>query len=191
MCVDESLSHLYVALTYGLQFRTAGGTIGLAQLAAVLESKLRSYINNVIRSGAVSPSDGLAILNSLSSLGRGSGNNGIETLPPNLQAIVRAAYGYGTKWAFYSLLPWCGLAAIPCFFLNRIPEVVPDGETKEEDADAARETQKPEDDDINGANNTSDNGVPRGPRIPLWVPFSLLLYGIELLLGTRRRRISR
>ncbi|KAF9509014.1 hypothetical protein BS47DRAFT_1365547 [Hydnum rufescens UP504] len=82
--------HTAISVTMNLFFRTAGGTIGLAQLAAVLESKVRSYINRLIASGAVSPSDGQAIISSLTSLGRGRGAQGIETLPPKLQDIVRA-----------------------------------------------------------------------------------------------------
>ncbi|KAF9510792.1 hypothetical protein BS47DRAFT_1406808 [Hydnum rufescens UP504] len=178
--------HTAVSVTMNLFFRTAGGTIGLAQMAAVLESKIRSYINKLITSGAVSPSDGLAIISSLASLGRGADGQGIETLPPKLQDIVRAAYGYGTKWAFFSLLPWCVLATFPCFFLHDIPDVAVDHQMMAGNAVVAQDAERPGDE--NTADDKSHNGVPRGPRIPLWVPFSFLLYGIELLLGTRRRR---
>ncbi|KAF8306383.1 MFS general substrate transporter, partial [Clavulina sp. PMI_390] len=43
--------------TMHLFFRTAGGTIGLAQLSAVLQSKLRSYIQGLVKSGSLSVQD--------------------------------------------------------------------------------------------------------------------------------------
>jgi len=111
--------HTAISVTMCLFFRFAGGTIGLAQQSAVLESKVHSYISNLVKTGQLSLSDVMAIINSLSSLGRKE-SEGIEQLPPHLRSVVQDAYGYGTKWAFYSLIPWAALAAIPCLFLRSI-----------------------------------------------------------------------
>ena len=122
-----------------LQFRFAGGTIGLAQQSAVLESKVRSYISDLVRTNQLSLSDAMTIATGLGSLGR-TGDGGIEQLPPHLRTLVQDAYRYGTKWAFYSLIPWAAVAAIPCLFLrniqlpeNKAAERKNEGEKKTED----------------------------------------------------------
>jgi len=110
-----------VSTTMNLFFRIAGGTVGLAQLSTVLESKLRSYILGLIKSGKLSVDDALKIAQGLTATGgHQSASPGIANLPPHLQQVVKDAYGYGVKWAFYSLLPWCSLAALTVYTLGDI-----------------------------------------------------------------------
>ena len=108
-----------IVVASNLFFRTAGGTIGLAQLAAVLNAKVRAEITSLIYSGALSLQDVQAIgeqSSSINSLG------GINNLPPAVQQYVKAAFADGLKWAFISLIPWCGLATIAVLFLSMIPK---------------------------------------------------------------------
>lgn len=107
-----------VVVASNLFFRSLGGTIGLAQLAAVLNAKVRSEITSLIYSGALSLEDMQAVGNSKSidSLG------GINSLPPAVQQLVKAAFADGLKWAFLSLIPWCGIATISVCFLSLIPK---------------------------------------------------------------------
>jgi len=110
-----------VSTTMNLFFRTAGGTVGLAQLSTVLESKLRSYIFGLVDSGKLSVDDALKIAQGLTSTGgHQSASPGIADLPPHLQQVIKDAYGYGVKWAFYSLLPWCSVAALAVYTLGNI-----------------------------------------------------------------------
>lgn len=108
-----------IVVASNLFFRTAGGTIGLAQLAAVLNARVRAEITRVIYSGALSLQDVQALgekSSSIDSLG------GINNLPPAVRQYVKAAFADGLKWAFISLIPWCGLATILVLFLSMIPE---------------------------------------------------------------------
>jgi len=106
-----------IVVASNLFFRTAGGTIGLAQLAAVLNAKVRADITSAIYSGALPLQDVQAIgSSSIDSLG------GIDNLPPAVRQYVKAAFADGLRWAFISLLPWCGLATILVLFLSMIPE---------------------------------------------------------------------
>ena len=86
-----------------------------------------------------------AIVNSLGSLGR-KGPEGIEQLPPRLRSFVQDAYRYGTKWAFYSLIPWAALAAIPCLFLRSIqnPESKESGGTQVREEGTGEKMNPPE-----------------------------------------------
>ncbi len=108
-----------IVVASNLFFRTAGGTIGLAQLAAVLNAKVRAEITSLIYSGTLSLEDVRAFgekSSSIDSLG------GINNLPPALQQGVKAAFADGLKWAFLSLIPWCGIATIAVCFLSLIPK---------------------------------------------------------------------
>jgi len=108
-----------VVVASNLFFRTAGGTIGLAQLAAVLNAKVRNEITSLVYSGTLSLEDMRAIgekSSSIDSLG------GINNLPPAVRQFVKAAFADGLKWAFISLIPWCGIATILVFFLSPIPK---------------------------------------------------------------------
>ncbi|KAF8334316.1 MFS general substrate transporter [Cantharellus anzutake] len=112
--------HTAISVTINLFFLLAGGTIGLAQQSAVLETKVRSYISNLLITHQISSSDALAIARSLGSIGRAD-EGGIDHLPSELKSFVQDAYRYGTKWAFYSIIPWLIVGALPCLFLDTIP----------------------------------------------------------------------
>ncbi|EKM54394.1 uncharacterized protein PHACADRAFT_258207 [Phanerochaete carnosa HHB-10118-sp] len=103
-----------------LFFRSFGGTVGLAQCAAVLNGKVNSYIRHLIADGTISPSQAAAIA-AASSTGLDSLDS-INSLPPQVQSLVRDAFRQGSRFAFISLIPWCGLAFIVSLFLSRIPD---------------------------------------------------------------------
>lgn len=108
-----------IVVASNLFFRSAGGTIGLAQLAAVLNARVRHEITSLIYSGALSLEDVQAIgakSDSIDSLG------GINNLPPVVRQFVKAAFADGLKWAFISLIPWCGITTVLVFFLSIIPK---------------------------------------------------------------------
>lgn len=201
-----------VSTTMSLFFRTAGGTIGLAQLSAVLETKLRSYITGLVHSGKLSADDALTIAQSLSSTGGDqSSGPGIRQLSPALEQVVKNAYGYGVKWAFYSLLPWVCLAALAAFTLgnivdtDRVAREEREAQKKLEEKQAA-DAYADVDAGVARPSTTDTHGVPagastdgltpgaskpkkevgEGPRYK--GPFMYLVYGIELLIGTRKRR---
>ncbi|KAF8300500.1 MFS general substrate transporter [Clavulina sp. PMI_390] len=187
--------------TMHLFFRTAGGTIGLAQLSAVLQSKLRSYILGLVKSGSLSLQDALTIAQSLvSEGGKQSSGPGIAQLPVNLQQIVCDAYNYGVKWSFYSLLPWCALSALAVFLLGNIVDTDrAERERKEKEKEKKEllitcQRWRYQGTDRGSRWRCTDDGdskkkkkkpVGYGPRYR--GSFMYLVYGIELLLGTRRR----
>jgi len=108
-----------IVVASNLFFRAAGGTIGLAQLAAVLNAKVRADITSLVYSGALSLADLQAIgekSSSIDSLG------GINNLPPTVREYVKGAFTDGLRWAFISLLPWCGIAFVSVLFLSMIPK---------------------------------------------------------------------
>ncbi|KAH7910601.1 major facilitator superfamily domain-containing protein [Hygrophoropsis aurantiaca] len=104
-----------------LFFRSLGGTVGLAQCAAVMNAKVKQYISAQIRNGALSGPDLAALaqadtsqsLNSLQSL---------SALPPDVQNVIREAFRNGVRWAFISLLPWCCLSFFLLLFLSKITD---------------------------------------------------------------------
>lgn len=99
-----------------MQFRTFGGTVGLAQCGAVLNARVRSYIANLFASGVLSLEDAAQ----LSSLGGLESIQAISALPPALAQHVRDAFRLGVRWAFISLIPWTSLALILVLFLSNI-----------------------------------------------------------------------
>ena len=116
---SQSEDRVAIVVASNLFFRSLGGTIGLAQLAAVLNAKVRAEISSLISSGALSLEDMRAFgenSKSIDSLG------GINSLPPAVQQLVKAAFADGLKWAFISLIPWCGIATISVCFLSLIPK---------------------------------------------------------------------
>lgn len=97
-----------------------GGVVGLAQLAAVMNSRVRDYIISQIDSGSITFPQALEIMTSLNSVGAQYG--GIFSLPDDLRAVVTAAFRDGLRWAFISLLPWLGITFALCLFLRKVPE---------------------------------------------------------------------
>jgi hypothetical protein len=103
-----------------IQFRSFGGTVGLAQCAAVLNGKVTSYIRDLVESGHISAQDAAAV-----SQAAGAGfdsSSGINGLPQEVQGLVRDAFRQGSRWAFLSLVPWCGLAFLVSLMLSKIPD---------------------------------------------------------------------
>lgn len=155
--------------------------------------------------------------------GHQSSGPGIEQLSPALRQVVKDAYQYGVKWAFYSLLPWCCLSALAVFTLGKI--VDSDREEKEARERAEKEAEQqneklgpstsggvphvtinnvtnepmlprnPESGVANASSGT-DTGTTDQPKPKKQVghgpryrgPFMYVVYGAELLIGTRQRR---
>ncbi|KAG8805039.1 hypothetical protein FRC19_008103 [Serendipita sp. 401] len=129
-----------IVVTSNLFFRTAGGTIGLAQLYAVMYSRVRRYITQQAQQGVISPQEVGQILSALSNVGNshgngngntngngngsggGGGGGGILNLPERLKQVATLAFRDGLQWGFWSLLPWLGIAFVLCCFLSKIPE---------------------------------------------------------------------
>ena len=44
----------------------------------------------------------------------------INSLPSDVQDLVRDAFRYATRLCFISLIPWCALSFIGCIFLSKI-----------------------------------------------------------------------
>jgi hypothetical protein len=109
-----------IVVATNLFFRSFGGTIGLAQLSAVMYSRVRSYIANQVTSGSITGEQALQISAALSSVDASGG--GIFSLPQSLQDVVTSAFRDGLRLAFFSLLPWLGIAFVLNLFLSRIPE---------------------------------------------------------------------
>lgn len=103
-------------------FRTAGGTIGLAQLSAVLNTKVKSYITAVVSDPnyPLTPSERQAIAGGFS--GPLDSVEGILGLDDAARNEVQSAFRRACQWSFISLLPWCCVAAILCVFLHILPE---------------------------------------------------------------------
>ncbi|KAG8767580.1 hypothetical protein FRC20_007343 [Serendipita sp. 405] len=122
-----------IVVTSNLFFRTAGGTVGLAQLYAVMYSRVRRYITQQAVKGVISPQEVGQIVSALSNVGNthggnnnsngnGSGSGGILDLPDRLKEVATLAFRDGLQWAFWSLIPWLVVAFVMCCFLSRIPE---------------------------------------------------------------------
>ncbi|KAG8840547.1 hypothetical protein FRB91_005948, partial [Serendipita sp. 411] len=122
-----------IVVTSNLFFRTAGGTVGLAQLYAVMYSRVRRYITQQAVKGVISSQEVGQIVSALSNVGNthggnnnsngnGSGSGGILDLPERLKEVATLAFRDGLQWAFWSLIPWLVVAFVMCCFLSRIPE---------------------------------------------------------------------
>ncbi|CCA75864.1 related to putative multidrug transporter [Serendipita indica DSM 11827] len=114
-----------IVVASNLFFRTAGGTIGLAQLYAVMYSRVRSYIYNQVYAGHITPQDAMTISASLNNVGSshgGGSGGGILDLPEALRNVATNAFRDGLRWAFISLIPWLVVSFVLCLFLSRIPD---------------------------------------------------------------------
>jgi hypothetical protein len=99
-----------------LFFRSLGGTVGLAQCAAVTNGKVSASLTHLVKSGALAASDVANLsVNSLSSL------DSLNNLPAELQQDVRNAFSDGVRWSMISMIPWAGVAVIVTMFLSKIP----------------------------------------------------------------------
>ena len=99
----------------------------------MLNGKVTSYIKTLVASGALSAADAAAI--SQVSSATGDSLSSINALPDDVQALVRDAFRQGSRYAFLSLVPWCGLGFIVSLALSRIP----DGDAQRRD-DMGQET---------------------------------------------------
>jgi hypothetical protein len=83
-------------------------------------SRVRSYITDQVTSGNITVEQALQLSASLGSIDSTGG--GIFSLPKSLQDIITAAFRDGLRLAFFSLLPWLGIACVLSLFLSTIPE---------------------------------------------------------------------
>ncbi|KZS91828.1 MFS general substrate transporter [Sistotremastrum niveocremeum HHB9708] len=97
-----------------LFFRTLGGTVGLAQCAAVLNSRVSSRLASLIASSNTSIDTSTLTSGSVASI------QVINSLPPDVSNAIKDAFRDGTRWAFISLIPWSGVACIAVLFLRNI-----------------------------------------------------------------------
>ncbi|KIO19823.1 hypothetical protein M407DRAFT_222140 [Tulasnella calospora MUT 4182] len=119
----QPFSRVAAVVSMNLFFRTAGGTIGLAQLSAVLDTKVKSYITSlIVSSNTLTPEQKGEIAN----LFGGSLNSiqNILSLPDDTRTIVQDAFRHACRWSFLSLIPWCIVSAVLCLFLKTIPQDV-------------------------------------------------------------------
>ncbi|KAI0064675.1 MFS general substrate transporter [Artomyces pyxidatus] len=138
-----------------LFFRSLGGTIGLAQCSAVLDGRIKAYFQSLVTSGALSPSD--AALLHLTSLSLGS-IDGINSLSPTLQQIVKTGYQNGTRWAFLSLIPWAGVAFFLTLSLSSIASMDYGARPSKSSVELAAATEKPKDEVTEVTVNAVQNG---------------------------------
>jgi hypothetical protein len=103
------------------QFRSLGGTVGLAQCSAVMYAKVSSQLQALQTSGSLPASEAAALdqlvasggLTSLSSLG---------DLPSTVVSAIRDAYRDGVKWSFISMIPWAVIAVFLSFGFSNIDD---------------------------------------------------------------------
>ncbi|KAI0064182.1 MFS general substrate transporter [Artomyces pyxidatus] len=125
-----------------LFFRSLGGTVGLAQCAAVLNAKIKTYIQSLVTSGALSSSDASTLEltgSSLTSLG------GINSLSAQLQQFVRDGYQNGTRWAFISLIPWAGVAFLMTLVLSNVSSMDDSARPSGSSVELMRASEEPKD----------------------------------------------
>lgn len=166
-----------------IQFRTFGGTVGLAQCSAVLNAKVRTILTDLAFSGTLTPPE----IAQVASLGDISSIQAISQLPPFLQQAVRDAFREGVRWAFISLIPWTGVSAILVLFLSNIPD---------SDLRALQNgTQDPTNrqDDSEGsttqAQDRPGNRVASKPKA--YQPISLLIWHVKRYFKERREAQAR
>ncbi|GBE80995.1 predicted protein [Sparassis crispa] len=115
----QSNDRVAIVAALTLFFRSLGGTVGLAQCGAVLNSKIQSHMASLTSSGLLTPAQASELSQSAGSL---TSLQSIDALPLEVQALVREAFRSGSRWSFISLIPWAGLACICTFFLSRIKD---------------------------------------------------------------------
>ncbi|KAL0952930.1 hypothetical protein HGRIS_007143 [Hohenbuehelia grisea] len=140
---DERLAIVSAMILFA---RSLGGTVGLAQCAAVLNAKVRNTLASAVTSGVIDPSDAAALA---SAAGHGglSSVHSIEDLPEAAKTLVQDAFREGTRWAFVSLIPWAALAFIMTVFLSNIVDTDRDRD-RQAHGDAVPLTPSHADEDI-------------------------------------------
>jgi hypothetical protein len=120
VCIFSYAAQQSILIIYfAIQFRSLGGTVGLAQCAAVLSSKVTAFLRDAAKSGTVPASTIAALAHANADL---TSIQSIDALPQDAQELVRNAFRNGTRWTFISLIPWCGLAVFLAAFLSKIPD---------------------------------------------------------------------
>ncbi|KAI0779706.1 MFS general substrate transporter [Fomes fomentarius] len=138
-----------VVAALGLFTRALGGTVGLAQCGAVLNSKVSSIIVSAVASGRLSPADAAT----LSEKGAGiSSIQNVAALSPALQSLVREAFQQGSRWAFISLIPWAGVSFLLTLWLSSIRDTDKEAQAQGVKTAEAKETEN------------SDEEKPEGTR---------------------------
>lgn len=89
----------------------------MAQCAAVLSSKVTTFLTNAAKSGAIPAEYITSIAHANSDL---TSISSIDGLPEEIQELVRNAFRNGSRWAIISLIPWCALAVFMTFGLSKI-----------------------------------------------------------------------
>ncbi|KAG8769950.1 hypothetical protein FRC16_006517, partial [Serendipita sp. 398] len=84
-----------IVVASNLFFRIAGGTIGLAQLSAVMNSRVRTFIKNAAMSGRITPQQAALISSSINSVD--SSRGGIYSLPQELRLVITDAFRDGLR----------------------------------------------------------------------------------------------
>ncbi|KAG8830751.1 hypothetical protein FRC17_004286 [Serendipita sp. 399] len=130
-----------IVVASNLFFRIAGGTIGLAQLSAVMNSRARTYIYNAAVSGRITPAQAALISLSLNSVDSSGG--GIYSLPEELISVITDAFRDGLRAAFFSLLPWLAVGLVMCLFLSKVSEERMDGKKARQSAERANDENAP------------------------------------------------
>ncbi|EJU00834.1 MFS general substrate transporter [Dacryopinax primogenitus] len=94
-------------------FRTMGGTVGLAQMGAVLNAKARDSLLAAAYLGQYTAQEiGEAIAALVS-------QDLIQGLPEHVLNLVRSSMSNGVYWSFISLIPWVGVGALISLFMSR------------------------------------------------------------------------
>ncbi|KAH9946096.1 MFS general substrate transporter [Epithele typhae] len=136
---SQPTSRVAVVSALTLFSRSLGGTVGLAQCGAVLNAKVSQTLAARVAAGELPAAVGAALADGVSGLSAAGG--GLDALPPAAVALVQAAFQEGSKWAFYSLIPWAGVALVLSVFLSDIKDT--DAEAKAGTAASDEKEVKP------------------------------------------------
>lgn len=167
----------YIAIVTSLVtfFRAFGGIIGLAIMSSVVNNKVVSALSPYFTSGFSSSS-----IDSLSS---------IQSLPPEILALVQNAFSDGIRWAYIALLPFACISAIGSFFLREVKI-----ERSEEERTESERRRNGKDEEL-GNVATGGNSEPSGgetaeqtgvitthpPRIKVYGPVTAVIWCIQAL----------
>ena len=116
-----------VVVSLNLFFRSIGGTVGLAQCATIMNSKVKEYFSS-LSAEALGDLQNISIT-SLSAQNLDSLQT-ISNLPPAVQELVKNAFKNGVRWCFISLVPWTALSFFLVLRLRDIHVREPDEDKK-------------------------------------------------------------
>lgn len=138
-------------------FRTFGGTVGLAQLGAVLESRVRRNLRH----------NAPDLLNQIGKALKSVAV--IDEFGGEYQNLIKNAYSDGIKWCFISLLPWLSIGAILSLFLKNIDWKAKElemGENKEADNNKNDNDLSPPEESSSSNNNHTQQPPPQSSSSP-------------------------